>query len=59
MTRLLVFAIALAAILGFALLTVYAIVEQGGVSIAGLIALVILGFLAVALIGALLGGPRE
>lgn len=59
MTRLLVFAIALAAILGFALLTALAFVEQGGVSIAGLIALVILGFLAVALIGALLGGPRE
>jgi hypothetical protein len=58
MRRLIVFSVALAAILGFALLTAY-VFEEHGVTFDGIVALLILLFLSITLIGALLGGPRE
>lgn len=58
MRRPAVFAVVLTAILGFALLTAHAIAEDG-VTFDSVVALLILGFLSVALIGALLGGPRD
>lgn len=58
MRRLAVFIVALLALLGFALLTAYEFVDEG-VTAGGVVALLVLGFLAVTLIGALLGAPRE
>ena len=58
MAKLIVFVVALAAILGFALLTAY-IFEEHGVTFDGVVAVVVLLFLSISLIGALLGGPRE
>ncbi|MHB1808375.1 MAG: hypothetical protein ACYCU0_03670 [Solirubrobacteraceae bacterium] len=58
MQRLAVFVVALAGILGFAVLTAYELVEQG-VTVLGVVALIVLVFLSVTLIGALLHGPRE
>ena len=57
MTRLLVLCAALVFILGFALLTIYAIAEQG-FTVAGLLSIFILVLLGVGIIGALRNPPR-
>jgi hypothetical protein len=58
MRRLGVFVLALAAILGFAVLTAYELARQG-VTVLGVLALIVLLFLSIALLGALLHGPHE
>jgi hypothetical protein len=58
MTRLLVLAVALAFIAGFAFLTFHTIVEQGGISLAGLLSIFVLVLLAVGVVGALRNPPR-
>jgi hypothetical protein len=58
MKRTLVFALALALVLGFALLTAY-VFARYGVTFYGVVALAILLFLSIALIGSMLSGPRE
>ena len=58
MRRLAVFCLALLALLGFALLTIHEFAEEG-LTAGGIVALLVLAFLAVTLIGALLGAPRD
>lgn len=58
MTRLAVFAVALAFVVGFAFLTVATIAKQGGLGAAGIIALIVIVILAVGLVGALRHPPR-
>lgn len=58
MTRLVVFAVALAFVVGFAFLTVATFAKQGGIGVAGIIALVVIVILAVGLLGALRHPPR-
>lgn len=57
MTRLLVFSVALAFVLGFAFLTVSVFAQQG-VTVAGVIAAFFVLLLAVGLVGALRHPPR-
>jgi hypothetical protein len=58
MTRIAVFAIALAFILGFALLTIEGIAQQG-MSIEGALAILVLAILTVGIFGALRNPPRR
>lgn len=57
-TRLLVLSVALLFIVGFAYLTYDTIVEQGGITIASALAILILTLLAVGIVGALRNPPR-
>lgn len=57
MTRLAVFAAALAFVVGFAFLTIGAIAKQG-LTVAGVIALLVIAILAVGILGALRHPPR-
>jgi hypothetical protein len=58
MTRLIVLAIALMFIAGFAFLTVAAVIEQG-LTIASLISAFILALLGIGIVGALRNPPRQ
>lgn len=58
MRRVAVFSAVLLAIAGFAALTVHDFAENG-VSAGGVVSAAILVFLAVAILGSLLGGPRD
>jgi len=58
MTRLLVLGAALVFIAGFAFLTYHSIVEQGGISLASVLSVLILVLLAVGVVGALRNPPR-
>lgn len=59
MTRLIVLAVALIFIAGLAFLTVAAIVQQGGLTILGLVSIFVLVLLAVGIVGALRNPPRR
>ncbi len=59
MTRLLVLALALLFIAGFAFLTISAIVSQHGITLLGVISIFVLVLLAVGIVGALLNPPRR
>jgi hypothetical protein len=58
MTRLLVLALALVFIAGFAFLTVTVILKEGGVTFASGLSVLIVLFLAVGIVGALRNPPR-
>lgn len=55
--RVLVLGVALLFIVGFAFLTAVASVEQGGLSLAGIVAIFILLLLAIGIVGALRNPP--
>jgi len=59
MTRIAVLVAALVFIAGFAFLTVHSIAEQGGISFASVVSLLILVLLAVGIVGALRNPPPE
>ena len=59
MTRLLVLALALLFIAGFAFLTISAIVSQHGITLLGVISIFVLVLLTVGIVGALLNPPRR
>jgi heme A synthase len=58
MTRLAVFSVALAFVMGFAFLTVDTIAKQGGIGVPGFIAIVLIVVLVVGIVGALRHPPR-
>ena len=59
MTRLIVLGVALVFIAGLAFLTVAATLEQGGLTILGLVSIFVLVLLAVGIVGALRNPPRQ
>ena len=59
MTRLIVLGVALVFIAGLAFLTVAATLEQGGLTILGLVSIFVLVLLAVGIVGALRNPPRR
>ena len=59
MRRVIVLAISLLFIAGFAFLTVAAIIEQHGITILGLVSIFVLILLAVGIVGALRNPPRK
>jgi hypothetical protein len=59
MTRLLVLALALLFIAGFAFLTISAMVSQHGITLLGAISIFVLVLLTVGIVGALLNPPRR
>ena len=59
MTRLLVLALALLFIAGFAFLTISTVVSQQGISLLGAISIFVLVLLTVGIVGALLNPPRR
>jgi hypothetical protein len=58
MTRLVVLAMALLFIAGFAFLTATVIIKQGGITAASLLSILIVVLLAVGIVGALRNPPR-
>jgi len=59
LTRLLVLALALLFIAGFAFLTISTVVSQQGISLLGAISIFVLVLLTVGIVGALLNPPRR
>jgi hypothetical protein len=59
MTRLAVLAVVLVFIAGLALLTVAAVIHQGGITILSALSVFVLLLLAVGIVGALLHPPRK
>jgi hypothetical protein len=58
MRRVVVLAVALVFISGFAFLTVVSIIEQGGISLEGLVSIFVLALLSIGIVGALRNPPR-
>lgn len=59
MTRLAVFAVSLAFVVGFAFLTISTIAKEGRLTVAGLISIFFIVVLGVGIVGALLHPPRQ